>query len=571
MKVRFGLRIKFFVLFFTFMAVLTSAILYVTKNSYEETIIDKYYNYAVSIAKLSASVVDGEHIKEYVANGADSESYEQELARLNNIKEETEVYYLYVMYPYTPENGIYIFDAALSEQQRQLVGASSASLGDEVFFGENFPSAIEVLKTGKPSQSLDITTTLQGDIEQTLASAYAPIFDSENNVVAFAGVDVNMTDVEFYVQTASFEIAKYILIISAVSFIGLMFIVQISILTPIKKLNLAAENLAKGKYDEKISVSGRDEISATTKVFNRMSESIKEHVNEINNINYAYHKYVPSQFFDILKKEQVTDVKLGNQKQEQLAVLNFNILGFEEQIRKMDSAEMFAFINRNLQEALPEIAEENGMVENFHDGGFTALYLNDCIKALDSAISISQKIHKMNETSLEKNGKEIDFSIGIAYGQVIVGIVGHDSRMAAISISNQTENAEFLQKLAPKYCSKILITGTAAAQIPNFSELYHARVIGYVWNTFLQQIEKVYDVYDGDTEEIKRKKEITKDMFEEGVNLYCAKKFYDARNCFIEVLKQFRKDNAAREYLFLCNQYYQMANTDDVEIYIEKF
>ena len=571
MKVRFGLRIKFFLLFLGFMAVLAGAIIYVTKNSYEDTIIDKYYDHAVSIAKLSASVLNGEQIKEYVENGNEVEGYQEDLARLDNIKKETGVYYLYVMYPYTQEEGIYVFDATLTKEQMELVGSGASTLGDEVCFGENFPSAMEVMKTGKPSSALDITTTQQGDIVQTLASAYAPIFDSENRVIAFVGVDVNMTDVETYVQNASVEIIKYILYITIVCFAVLLFIVQISILSPIKKLNLAAENLANGKYDERIIVSGRDEISATTTVFNRMSENIKGHVNEINSINAAYHKYVPSQFFNLLKKERVTEVKLGNQKQQELSVLDFNIVGFEQQIRKMNSEEMFAYINSNLQEVLPEVAEQEGMVEDFHEGGFTALYLNQCEKALDSAISISQRIHKMNQKNLENGKASIEFGMGIAYGAVMVGIVGHDSRMAAISISHQTEIARFLQKLAPKYYSSILITGTAAAQIPKFFEQYHARVIGYVWNTFLGQIEKVYDVYDGDKEEDKRKKDNTKEIFEKGVNLYCAKQFYEARNCFIEVLKQFRRDSAAREYLFLCNQYYQMDNVADIEIYIEKF
>ena len=121
----------------------------------------------------------------------------------------------------------------------------------------------------------------------------------------------------------------------------------------------------------------------------------------------------------------------------------------------MNSEEMFAFINDNLQQVLPEIAEQDGMVEDFHEGGFTALYLERCAKALDSAISISQRIHKMNEVNLEVGRELIEFSMGIAYGAVMVGIVGHESRMAAISVSQQTEIAEFLQRLAPKYYSNI--------------------------------------------------------------------------------------------------------------------
>jgi hypothetical protein len=59
-------------------------------------------------------------------------------------------------------------------------------------------------------------------------------------------------------------------------------------------------------------------------------------------------------------------------------------------------------------------------------------------------------------------------------------------------------------------------------------------------------------------------------MFEEGVKRFCAKQFDEARLSFVNVLKLFRKDNAAREYLYLCNQYCQTEEPIGAEIYIEK-
>ncbi len=574
MKVKFGIRVKLLILFLVFMFVLSGAIVYVTEENYEATIIEKYYDHAVSIAKLSASVLDGDRITSYVENvekAKETKKYKADLKRLNNIKEYADVYYLYVMYPENEKEGIYVFDTVLTEEQIELVGAGALVLGDKVIFGDNFASALEVLETKEPSKHLDITTTKQGEIQQTLASVYAPILNSKNEVVAFVGVDVNMTDVDSYVEKASMHMMKVMIGITCSCFLLLLLIIQVSILSPIKTLNRAAENLADGKYDERIRISGKDEISATTEVFNRMSQNIKGHVDEINSINEAYHKYVPSQFFGLLKKESIKELQLGNQKQKELAVLDFNIVEFERQIRQMDSEKMFAFINEILQEVLPDVAANQGMVETFHEGGFTSLYLKTCEEALNSGISICQKMNVFNQLREDKVLEKVDYSMGIAYGPVMLGIVGHDSRMAAISISHQTELAGFLQKLAPKYYSHILITGTATTQIPQFFELYHMRVIGYVWNTFTGQLEKIYDVYDGDDTESKRKKDMTKSLFEQGVNYYCVKKFYEARNCFIEVLKQFRKDSAAREYLFLCNQYYQMEDIEDIDIYIEKF
>ncbi len=564
MKIKFGLRPKFFIIFLAFVLVLSGVISYVLRGSYEDTIIDKYYDHAISIARLAASVTDGDRVRYYAQTGRRTSQYVEDLDRLNNMKEQTDVYYLYVMYPLDEETGIYIFDAKLTEEQKELIGDAESPLGEQVEFENDFDSALAVMETGEPSPGLDITTTIQGNISQTLASVYAPVFDSGGETVAFVGVDVNMTDVETYVQEATIQIQEAIAVITLTCFAVLLVIMQFSILGPVKKLKIAAENLADGKYGQLIRVRGSDEISEITRVFNRMSLNIQNHVGEINTINEAYHRYVPSRFFRLLGKESVLDTRLGDQRQRQLAVLNFNVIDFDQTIRQMSSEEMFAFINRILRQAIPDVVQSEGMIETFQDGGFTALYPDECEKALNAAVSICQRLNSLGQENRS-------YSVGIAYGSVMLGVVGDQARMSALSISQQTAVAGFLQKLAPKYYSHILITGSAASQIEDLFQLYHVRTIGYLYNTFTNRMEKIYDVYDGDNEEDRRRKDMTRQMFEKGVSLFCARKFYEARNAFVEVLKQFRRDAAAREYLYLCNQYYQRDDAGEIDIYIERF
>lgn len=573
-KVKFGLQPKFMLLFFVFTVVLSTTIAYVTKLSYQETIIEKYYDNAVSVAKLAASVMDGDRVKEYAISLEETEEYYKDLERLNNIKKETDVYYLYMMYPTSKETGIYIFDTMLTEeQQKELdVAADDISyLGYPVEFANDFPSALKVLATGKPSEHLDITTTLQGDINQTLASAYAPVKDSKGNTVAFIGVDVNMTDVNTYVKETSFDIIVTIVFITLLCFLVLMYIVQHSVINPIKLLTGAVERLANGEFGKPMKVHGHDEISEITRVFNRMSENIKGHVNEINEINEAYHKYVPSKFFELLHKDLVTDVRLGNQAESELYVMSFNLYEFQSMIRYMDSEEMFNFVNNVLRHVIPLVSENQGVIEKFKDGGFTAFYDQQCELALKTGISICEKMETMNRFSRFGIDKQVSCSIGITYGSVMLGIVGHDSRMSAITISQQTKVADYLQTLAPKYHSHIIITGTASNHIVNFEQTYHYRWLGFLKNSSTGKLERFYDVYDGDLEEDKRLKMLTKEVFERGVELYCAKKFYEARSAFVEVLKLFRKDSAAREYLYRCNQYYQLEDVSEIEIYVENY
>ena len=108
-------------------------------------------------------------------------------------------------------------------------------------------------------------------------------------------------------------------------------------------------------------------------------------------------------------------------------------------------------------------------------------------------------------------------------------------------------------------------------KIDGFQEKYHSRFLGFVYNSYTRRVEKIYDVYDGDIESTKQAKNQTKQQFERGVELFCIRKFMEARTQFVSVLKQNHADAAAREYLYLCIQYYQMEEDSSVEIYIEKY
>ena len=55
------------------------------------------------------------------------------------------------------------------------------------------------------------------------------------------------------------------------------------------------------------------------------------------------------------------------------------------------------------------------------------------------------------------------------------------------------------------------------------------------------------------------------------MGLFVARKFYEARLVFVEVLKRYRKDKAAKEYLYRCDRYYKMAEDEEKETVIEKF
>lgn len=273
---------------------------------------------------------------------------------------------------------------------------------------------------------------------------------------------------------------------------------------------------------------------------------------------------LPSQLLSLFQNGDLEKIRLGEQKSVPAAVLSFNLSGFSEWIRTKTAEEIFVFVNSVLSHVVPSVLHQEGEIDRFVDAGLKAFFLKDPERALCAAISVCEAMN-------QSENKELAFSIGLSYGAVMVGIVGDEKRFGTLTISETTGLSQFLQEKADRYGARILISGSMRNQIPEFEKHYNSRYIGRIWLKAVGVEENLYDVYDGDEPENKNAKRKTKILFEKGVELFQERKFYDARLHFIEVLKANRMDGAAKQYLYLCNQYQENEKDKETEIYLEVY
>ncbi len=342
-------------------------------------------------------------------------------------------------------------------------------------------------------------------------------------------------------------------------------------LAPLKTLKESVQAIIRGRLGVQTPVRGHDEVAEIGRVFNQMSTSIEFHVNELTDLNEGYYKFVPSKMFQLLRKSSVIDVKLGDQTNEEITILSFNAVKFEEIVSTMNGEEMFTLINRIFSNLVPIVNGNGGVVDKFENAGLVAFYTGGNERALATAISVCQTMDQLNAEQGFGPERQIEMANGLSYGSVMIGIVGHEERLAATTVSEHTNLSGYLRKTAPKYGARILTTATAISQIADFDDKFNARFVGFLHIRANNTLEKLYDVFDGDQEEKRLFKKQTKELFEKGVNLYCTKEFYEARLVFIEVLKRFRQDAAAKEYLYRCDRYYQLKDPDAIEIFIEAY
>lgn len=411
-----------------------------------------------------------------------------------------------------------------------------------------------------------IVKTEYNDFSGDFVALYAPILDED-------GQAIGILESGIYRRILTFEITNQMKQIRAL-LIGLMTVL-ILILTavlglflyPLTKVKAAVEDVSRGNLGKVVRVRGRDEVAGIAEAFNHMSLQLKEQVSFIQACSDGYGAFVPKKVFEILGREDITQIELGDQKEISAGILDVNSRQFHTMAKSMNGDELYGLINHMLQEMIPIVTENAGIVDHMMEDGLSAYYPDGSFHALKSAVSICERMNW-----LKSRGGEVPlYHAVINYGMIRVGIVGQEKRMAASTIAEIMTLSAFLQEVSEKYGAGILITNSAVAQIPTFTERFHSRMIGYLYMHMNQSMEAVYDVYDADEPGSRRAKEETKSLFEEALKDYFAERYYDARLKFAQILRRNPKDLAARAYVYRCDEYYQTKDKGRMQIYLEQY
>ena len=393
----------------------------------------------------------------------------------------------------------------------------------------------------------------------------SPIIDDEGNVTALLEVG---TTKQGFVNNMISSNAEYIAVTNIV--IGLLMIISLIIvlywlLIPLKKLKNGVTSLLDGNLGVQVEINTNDEVGEISKVFNKMSQNLKIDMDNLSKLNDAYHRFVPLKMFEILNKNNILDVRIGDQVKTNISLLSVTTNNFDRLSCNMNTGEIFVFINEIFSAIVPIMSVNGGVVERYNNSGLISLYPQSTIDAIKSAINIREYIRNSDNDFI----KNVDLGFVINKEDIMVGIIGCEERFGASVVSDYLTIIERLNNFGEKYGANILVTENSIKEIDSSIESYNYRKLGKIKYKNKDEVVELYDFFDGDDYEVIALKKQTKVIFERGVEEYLNKNFYEARKLFIEVLKQFQEDKAAKEYLRFCDKYYKLNNQDNLEIYIE--
>lgn len=255
----------------------------------------------------------------------------------------------------------------------------------------------------------------------------------------------------------------------------------------------------------------------------QMAVSIKnaQLYDHLSDLNKAYARFVPRQFLRTLGLESILDVRLGEQKQQEMTVLFSDIRAYATLSETMSPEDNFNFINAYLRRLGPCITDNGGFINQYYGDGIMSLFPHpeDGMKA---AIGMQQQLLKYNEARTQKGRVPIKMGIGIHTGTLMLGVIGDESRHDVTVISDVVNSASRLEGLTKIFGVSIIASEDTMAGISH-SYRYNSRFLGRVQVKGREGVMNVFEFFDGDEPHTAEHKRETATLFRQGLDEFFKK------------------------------------------------
>ncbi|MDX2232821.1 MAG: AAA family ATPase [Leptolyngbyaceae cyanobacterium bins.349] len=271
----------------------------------------------------------------------------------------------------------------------------------------------------------------------------------------------------------------------------------------------------------------------------------------LTSLNSAYERFVPRQFLQLLNKNSIIDVELGDQIQQEMSVLFTDIRSFTALSEQMTPEENFRFINSYLKRMEPIILQHHGFIDKYIGDAIMALFPRHADDALQTGIDMLKALVEYNQNREQNGYQPIQIGIGINTGSLILGTVGGTNRMDGTVISDAVNLASRIEELTKTFNTPLLITNHTVDRLTNPHQSA-MRTVGQIRVKGKTVPVTVYEVFEADPMPVREQKLATLPLFAEALALYEVQHWTAAAQQFQACLTQNPLDQVAQLYRDRC-------------------
>lgn len=204
--------------------VAAAVVTFVSFRQFRMVMIEQESIYAQDVASFAATLVDGNHIDEYIERQNAAEGFYRTNRYLSLVYNSSEkIQYLYV-YQIKPDGCHVVFDVDTPE-------VPGSETGEILPFDESFLPYVDDLLAGKP-----IDPIISDDAYGWLLSAYVPVYNDSGRCTAYVCVDVSMPNIAEVEREFTFKITTLLLGFFLTVLTVCVYLAKRFIVTPVNKL-----------------------------------------------------------------------------------------------------------------------------------------------------------------------------------------------------------------------------------------------------------------------------------------------------------------------------------------------
>lgn len=318
----------------------------------------------------------------------------------------------------------------------------------------------------------------------------------------------------------------------------------------VRKLTRAAEHLTDDRpLPGTLRLRTGDELEGMASTLDSLSESLIRQEQERERLAAAYRRFVPEQVLSLMGKQSILNVDKGTFAARSMAVM-MTSFRFPESVYSdpENSRLLFDSVNSIIERTASIAAEKGGTVFNFAYDGYDVVMEEDCAQVISAAVAMAQEVLSFNAQREQKELPQVSFHIALDVGNVMLGVVGDNVRLEPTTISSSFYTVRSLIGLCGTLQANILCTEAIITGAQGYGSRYMGKSIqnGYPM--------RVYEIFSGDSYELRQSKETTVARFSEGVLALYGGETAKAKHIFLELVHKNSQDGGARYYLYLADQ-----------------
>ena len=253
------------IVFALLLAILISA---AVSLAYRSKMMNTYSSVAYSFTRATAEFIDGDRINRYISTGETDDYYNEVSAFLASFEDQAFIEYYYVFVPFE-DHLTYVWDA-------------DTCLGYQEEYMDSGKDILSLVYRQDPMEKMFV----EHDAEYGyIASAYSPIFNSQGEPCAIAGVDIAMGDILSDIFSFILVIVLSVLLIVCTAAFFVRNRIAKAIVQPIDTLHAAAESLVERietGADFHADIHTGNEIEDLAHAFETMNAGMKDYIRRLS-------------------------------------------------------------------------------------------------------------------------------------------------------------------------------------------------------------------------------------------------------------------------------------------------